>query len=98
MARKELMVSGSPARFRGMLAKSRYVVMPAVLTAACAFPALAAEGDASFDVTATLVSSFQTMATTMLGTIAATLPVVMSIMSAYLCINFGIRFFKRFAK
>ena len=102
MVRKE-MVSGSlvpaPAdRLRGLVAKSRYVVTAAVVTAATAFPALAAEADGSFDVTSALVTSFQGMATTILGTITATLPVVMSVMSAYICINFGIRFFRKFVK
>lgn len=55
-------------------------------------------GGSSVDVSGTLATSFQSMADTMLSTITATLPVVMSVMSAYLCINFGIRFFKRFAK
>ena len=42
--------------------------------------------------------SVSSMANTMLATIAATLPVVMSVMSAYICINYGIKFFRRFAK
>ena len=102
MVRKE-MVSGSlvpaPAdRLRGLIAKSRYVVTAAAVTAATAFPAMAAEVDGSFDVTSTLVTSFQGMATTILATISATLPVVMSIISAYICIKFGIRFFMKFVK
>ena len=50
------------------------------------------------DVTGELVKSFQSMADTMIATIFATVPVVMSVVSALLCIQFGIRFFKRFAK
>lgn len=98
MVKKGFMVLGSlgEQRFRNFIAKSRYVVMPAVVTAATAFPVFAAEGD--FDVTAALVTSFQGMATTILATITATLPVVMSVMSAYICINFGIRFFRKFVK
>lgn len=58
----------------------------------------ASEGETSLDVTQALSTSFSSMANTMLATIAATLPVVMSVMSAYICINYGIKFFKRFAK
>ena len=75
----------------------RLLLTTAALTSASAFQALAAEG-ASFDVTTELSTSFQGMADTMLKTISASLPVVMSVMSAYICINFGIKFFKRFAK
>lgn len=59
-----------------------------------------AEGstDNAATIQSTLTTSFQSMADTMISTVTATLPVVMSVMSAYLCINFGIRFFKRFAK
>lgn len=53
--------------------------------------------DTSLDVTNALSTSFQSMANTMLATISATLPVVMSVMSAYLCIQYGIKFFRRFA-
>lgn len=77
--------------------RMRLLLTTTALTCAGAFQALAAEG-AAFDVTTELTSSFQGMATTMLATISASLPVVMSVMSAYICINFGIKFFKRFAK
>lgn len=53
---------------------------------------------ASVDITSELTSSFQATADVMIATIFATLPVVMSVMSAYLCIKFGFNFFKRFAK
>lgn len=99
MVTKRLMVLCSKGKegLHQALCKSRYVILPAVVTAASAFPAFAAE-DSSFDVTTVLASSFQSMATTILGTISATLPVVMSVMSAYICINFGIRFFRKFVK
>lgn len=58
----------------------------------------AADGDNTLDVTQALTTSFSSMANTMLATISATLPVVMSVMSAYLCIQYGIKFFRRFAK
>ena len=60
--------------------------------------ALAEEPGSAATIQSTLTTSFQSMADTMISTVTATLPVVMSVMSAYLCINFGIRFFKRFAK
>lgn len=60
--------------------------------------ALAEEQGSAATIQSTLTTSFQSMADTMISTVTATLPVVMSVMSAYLCINFGIRFFKRFAK
>ena len=60
--------------------------------------AFAEGGDNAATIQSTLTTSFQSMADTMISTVTATLPVVMSVMSAYLCINFGIRFFKRFAK
>ena len=100
MVRRGLMVSKGKvqavSKVRGFVSRSRYAVMTAGLVAASAFPALAAEGD--FNVTTELTTAFQGMATTILGTISATLPVVMSVMSAYICINFGIRFFRRFVK
>jgi hypothetical protein len=78
--------------------KSRYAVTVAALSCAAALPALAAEeGASTTDVTTVLTSSFQDCADTMLKTIFATLPVVMSVMSAYLCIRFGINFFKKFS-
>lgn len=75
----------------------RYGTVPAatgLMTVAMAFPAHAA----GFDVTTELTTAFEGMASTMLGTISAVLPVVMSVMSAYICINFGIKFFRKFAK
>lgn len=60
--------------------------------------ALAETQENAATIQSTLTTSFQSMADTMISTVTATLPVVMSVMSAYLCINFGIRFFKRFAK
>lgn len=60
--------------------------------------ALAEDQGNAATIQATLTTSFKSMADTMISTVTATLPVVMSVMSAYLCINFGIRFFKRFAK
>lgn len=75
----------------------RMLLMVSAFTCMFAFQALAVES-AAFDVTTELTTSFQGMASTMLDTISAVLPVVMSVMSAYLCINFGIKFFKRFAK
>lgn len=100
MVRRELMVTGGKeralAKARRFTGRARCLAMAGAMAAASAFPALAAEGD--FDVTTTLASSFQGMATTILATIAATLPVVMSVMSAYICINFGIRFFRKFVK
>lgn len=70
------------------------VVLTAALVGASAFPALAAE----VDIAAKMAESFQATADTMIATIFAALPVVMSVMSAYLCINFGLKFFKRTAK
>lgn len=86
--------------FRELGGKMKFTVAPLVASALVVvspITALAAETSA-FDVTTELTTSFQGMANTMLSTISATLPVVMSVMAAYLCINFGIKFFKRFAK
>jgi hypothetical protein len=77
--------------------KSRYAVTVAALSCAAALPALADDGASTTDVTTVLTNSFQSTADTMLKTIFATLPVVMSVVSAYICIKFGINFFKKFA-
>lgn len=85
-----------------LAAKARYAAVAALPVAmSCAYPLMAhaaESGVSSFDPTAVLVSSFENMATTILATIAATLPVVMSVMSAYICISFGMRFFRKFVK
>ena len=81
--------------------KNMLMCAPVAVATSMALPivSFAAEGgDTSLDVTNALQTSFQSMANTMLATIAATLPVVMSVMSAYLCINYGIKFFKKFSQ
>lgn len=82
------------------LVKSRvyYPVLVGGLTCLPAITVFAAEGDVTSDrdVAASLATSFQAMADTMIDTIFAVLPVVLSIMSAYLCIKFGISFFRKF--
>lgn len=81
--------------------KNMVMCAPVAVATSLALPIVSFASEAgagAIDVTATLTSSFQSMANTMLATVSATLPVVMSVMSAYLCINYGIKFFKRFAK
>ena len=75
-----------------------YPVVAGGLACLPTITAFAAEGDVSTDrdVAASLATSFQAMADTMIDTIFAVLPVVLSIMSAYLCIKFGISFFRKF--
>lgn len=68
------------------------------LLAMLAFASDAGTGSGRVDITAELVKSFESMADVMIGTIFATLPAVLSVMSAFICIQFGIKFFKRFAK
>lgn len=79
--------------------KSRFrlMVMTGLMMALMAFPAMAAEGDA-VDIVGMLTTSFQGTATSMLATITAVMPIVMSVISAYIIIRFGIKFFTRFAK
>lgn len=80
--------------------KKMVMCAPVALATSLALPIMsyASEGDNTLDVTQALTTSFSSMANTMLATISATLPVVMSVMSAYLCIQYGIKFFRRFAK
>ena len=89
-------------RAKSFVAEKRAVIMcaPVAVATSLALPMMsyAADGDNALDVTQALTTSFSSMANTMLATIAATLPVVMSVMSAYICINYGIKFFRRFAK
>lgn len=90
-------------KVKSFVTEKKAMVMCALVAVATslALPmvSFASEADGSaIDVTTTLTSSFQSMADTMLKTVSATLPVVMSVMSAYLCINYGIKFFRRFAK
>lgn len=81
-----------------MGSRSRIMVMTVLMMALMAFPAFAAEGEGSVDIVGMLTTSFQGTATSMLATITATMPVVMSVISAYIIIRFGIKFFMRFAK
>lgn len=91
-------------RAKSFVSEKRAVIMcaPVAVATSLALPMMsyASEVDSStsLDVTQALSTSFSSMANTMLATIAATLPVVMSVMSAYICINYGIKFFRRFAK
>lgn len=81
--------------------KKMVLCAPVAVATSLALPMIsfASEGDGNtLDVTNALTTSFTSMANTMLATISATLPVVMSVMSAYLCIQYGIKFFRRFAK
>lgn len=75
----------------------RLMLMTCLVMALGAFPAFAAEGDA-VDIVGMLTTSFQGTATSMLATITAVMPIVMSVISAYIIIRFGIKFFMRFAK
>ena len=75
----------------------RIMCMSALMMALMSFPAFAAEGDA-VDIVGMLTTSFQGTATSMLATITAVMPIVMSVISAYIIIRFGIKFFMRFAK
>ena len=74
-----------------------YPVAVGAMSAGMSLTALAAEGDtaSTANVAENLSTSFQTMANTMIDTIFAVLPVVLSVMSAYLCIKFGIGFFQK---
>ncbi len=88
-------------KLKDFVAEKKTMVMcaPVAVATSLALPMVSfAADDTTLDVTSALTTSFQSMANTMLATIAASLPVVMSVMSAYLCINYGIRFFKHFAK
>lgn len=79
---------------------ARLLLLTALFSCLLAMLAFASDAGtgSSVDITGELVKSFQSMADTMIATIFATVPVVMSVVSALLCIQFGIRFFKRFAK
>ena len=77
---------------------ARLLLLTALFSCLLAMLAFASDAGSPVDVTGELVKSFQSMADTMIATTFATVPVVMSVVSALLCIQFGIRFFKRFAK
>lgn len=84
---------------KGAYAKAAAPVSAAVISGLCSFPVYAAEGDlVAFDPSQALLSGFTSTANSIMATITACLPVVMSIMSAYVCIRFGIKFFLRFVK
>lgn len=91
-------------KVKSIVAEKRNMLMcaPVAVATSLALPMMSwaseSESSTSLDVTSALSTSFSSMANTMLATIAATLPVVMSVMSAYICINYGIKFFRRFAK
>ena len=87
---------GVPVLKKSGATLKRLMLVTMMMSVVLAFPAFAAEGD--FDVVTTLTASFESMAKTMLGTIAAVLPIALSVLSAYICIQFGIKFFKKFAK
>ena len=76
----------------------RLVAVSAMMCLLMSMTAFAAEVDGGLDVAATLSTSFQKMADQMLATITAVLPVVLSVMAAMICIQFGIKFFKKFTK
>ena len=77
----------------------RRLALAAVLSILLSIAAFASEtGGGQVDVSAEMLSSFQSTADTMIKTIMATVPIVMSVMSAFLFVRFGINFFKRFAK
>lgn len=77
----------------------RLMVMTGLMMALAAFPAFASSGgEDAVDIVSMLTTSFQGTATSMLATITAVMPIVMSVISAYIIIRFGIKFFMRFAK
>lgn len=76
----------------------RLLVMAAMMSCMFAMYAFAADEIVSFDPSTVMVSSFTTMGNSIIAMITAVLPIVMSIMSAFICIRYGMKFFNRFVK
>lgn len=94
-------MSGLVKGLKKLPGKAQHIRLFAVSAMMCmlmSMTAFASEVDGGLDVAATLSTSFQKMADQMLATITAVLPVVLSVMAAMICIQFGIKFFKRFTK
>lgn len=87
---------------KGIPRKAAFPAALAVASGVYALPAYASESPSgglnSFDPSAELLSGFTATANTVLATMTACLPVIMSVMSAYICIRFGLRFFQKFVR
>lgn len=89
--------------FRGMKELGmnfKFVAAPiasAVVVAATPITSLAAD-TSTFDVTAVLGAAFDSIVSTMLGTIALAVPAALLVIGSVTAIKFGIRFFKSLAK
>ena len=81
-------------------ARAKMLTAAAGISCMAALSSFAADasGSGSADISSVLTSSFQSTAETITGTVTSALPVIMSIVGLGVCIQFGIRFFKRFAK
>ncbi len=80
-------------------ARAKMLTAAAGISCMAALSSFAAEtGSGGTDISSVLTSSFQSTAETITGTVTSALPVIMSIVGLGVCIQFGIRFFKRFAK
>lgn len=77
--------------------KSMYVLPVSTIGAlAYAVPVFAAEGDV--DVTGMLTTAFTSVQTTMMGTIAAIVPIALVVVGAVMAVRFGVKFFRGLAK
>lgn len=88
--------NGALSKRRRMRHTLRLMMMVSIMVIAFAVPAFAS--DATPDVATTLAASFTTMADTMVKTVFAALPAIMSVLSTFLCIQFGFKFFRKFTK
>lgn len=81
--------------------RARMLLMAAGMSCTAAMLSFASDasgggGAGSVDVGAALTTSLGETADTIIQTVFAVLPVVLSVFSAYLCINYGLKFFKKF--
>lgn len=101
MTKAKDLLGKAGTRFSALKARaimSLTVASMSCLMAMLSFASDAGGGSGGVDVSAALSTSLGETADTMIQTIFAVLPVVLSVFSAYLCINFGMKFFKKFIK
>lgn len=91
-------------RSKGLVHKAkgryRYLAATLAISAMMAMTALAAEGEEPTGVdiagiTGTMTTSFNEAAQSLVSTILAILPVIMSILTTFICIKYGIAFFQK---